>query len=108
MKNRATNALLEMGMPADIKGFRYIIEIMELYKDENVRHGKMMELYKKIADNHDTTPSKVERAIRHAFETVLNRGRLNIVQKYITFDNTTNGNLLAIFYIRLSQEGEAE
>lgn len=46
--------------------------------------------------------------MRHAFETVLSNGDPEIVKKYLTYQNTTNGNLLAVFYIRLLQEGEKE
>ena len=40
MKNRATNALIEMWVPANIKGFRYIVDAMCLFEDEEYRDGK--------------------------------------------------------------------
>ena len=107
MKNKAVNALIEMGMPADIKGFHYIAEAMELMETENTPRywGWMTELYQKISEIHDDTPSRVERAIRHAFSIVLTSGYLGAVEKYLTMQKTTNGNLLATFFLRLSQEG---
>lgn len=104
MKNKTINALIEMGMPADIKGFTYIIDAMCLFEDRVWRKSKLMALYQKIGELNETTPLKVERAMRHAFSVVLLKGNLKTVQKYLTFDNTSNGNLLHILYLRLEQE----
>ncbi len=70
MRNKAINALIEMGMPANIKGFQYIADAMELFEDETWRNGKQATLYSWIAKLHNTTASKVERAMRHAFGIV--------------------------------------
>lgn len=108
MKNKAVNALIEMGMPANIKGFQYIAEAMELIGTE-VRWrpgtGNVTRLYQKLAEIYGDTPSRVERAIRHAFSIVLTSGYLEAVEKYLTMQKTTNGNLLTVFFLRLSQEG---
>ena len=104
MKNRATNALIEMGMPADIKGFQYIVDAMELFVNKENRTGKTTTLYADIAKMHNTTASRVERTIRHAFGVVLTKGNLESVEKYLTLQNTTNGNLIHVFYLRLTQE----
>lgn len=104
MKNKAINTLIEMGMPADIKGFQYIVDAMRLFEDEKYRTGKITALYFEIAQMNNTTISRVERAIRHAFEVVMTKGDLVQVKKYLTLQNTTNGNLLHVFYLRLSQE----
>lgn len=107
MKNKAMNALLEMGMPANIKGFQYIAEAMELMEMEKTRYwGWMTALYWKLSEMHDDTPSRVERAIRHAFSIVLTKGCLEAVEKYLTMQNTTNGNLLSVFFLKLSQVGK--
>lgn len=107
MRNKVINALIEMGMPASIKGFDYIIEAMCLFdKDDEWRTGKTTTLYWKIGQICKSTPSRVERAMRHAFQTVLTTGNLETVNKYLTFQNMTNSNLLAVLYFRLSQEGE--
>ena len=34
MRSKAINVLIEMGVPADIKGFQYIVDAMELFADE--------------------------------------------------------------------------
>lgn len=84
MKNKAINALLEMGMPADIKGFQYIVEAMGLFEADDIWREKTTFLYHKLSKMYDTTPSSVERAIRHAFSIVLKRGCLKAVEKYLT------------------------
>jgi hypothetical protein len=104
MKNKAVNALIEMGMPANIKGFGYIVDAMCLFDDEKWLRGKTTDLYREIGRKNNTTMSRVERAIRHAFGIVLLKGNLEIVEKYITMQNTTNGNLLHTLYLRLTQE----
>lgn len=104
MKNKAINALIEMGMPADIKGFYYIVDAMCLFENTSIRNEKTTSLYLRIGNMHETTTSRVERAIRHAFGIVLTKGNLEAVEKYLTMHNTTNGNLLHVLYLRLSQE----
>lgn len=104
MRRKTIDALIEMGMPADIKGFHYIVDVMELFEDVEMRLGKTMVIYNEIAKKNKTTASKVERAIRHAFGTVISRGNSENVEKYLTLQNTTNGNLLHILYLRLTQE----
>lgn len=108
MKNKAINTLLEMGMPADIKGFHYIVDAICLFEHEGWRCVKTTTLYQKIAEINNETASSVERAIRHAFSVVITKGRLETVEKYLSFHNTTNGNLLRVFYLRLKQEEEQE
>lgn len=108
MKNRAINALIEMGMPADLKGFRYIVDAMCLLESTEWRYGKITALYAKLAKMNDTTPSRTERAIRHAFSLIIEKGMLKTVEKYLTLQNTSNGNLLHVFYLRLKQEEEKE
>ena len=105
MKNKAMNALLEMGMPANFKGFRYIAEAMELFEADEIWSMKISMLCYKLSTMYNTTPSAVERSIRHAFSVVLTKGYLEVVEKYLTVQNTTNGNLLTVFFLRLSQEG---
>lgn len=100
MKNKAINALIKMGMPAEIKGFRYIVDAMCLFNpDYNVTT-----IYSVVAQKNNTTPSRVERAIRHAFGAVLTDGAPEYVDAYLTRNHTTNGNLLHVLYLRLTQE----
>ena len=104
MRRKTIDALIEMGMPADIKGFHYIVDAMEMFTNEEIWLGKTTVLYHEVGKKNNTTASRVERAIRHAFGSVLERGNLENVAKYLTFQNTTNGNLLNVLYLRLTQE----
>ena len=106
MRNRVINALIEMGMPADIKGFDLIVDAMEMFQDEETRNGKTTVLYGMLAKKNNSTASRVERAIRHAFSVVLTKGDLKAVEKYLSLQRTANGNLLHVLYIRLAQEVE--
>lgn len=68
----------EIGIPAHIKGYRYLREaIVMMVEREGLLGGITKELYPTIARNHQTTPSRVERAIRHAIEVAWNRGNID-------------------------------
>lgn len=106
MRNRAINALIEMGMPADLKGFEYIVDMMVLYQDEEERYAGIVKNYCTIAEKRNSTAPKIERAIRYAFEVVLIKGNLEAVKKYLSFVHTTNSSQLHLLYIRLKQQEE--
>lgn len=71
------------------------------------------QLYPSIARNFETSPSKVERAIRHAIEVAWNRGRienLNTIFGYNIYtknDKPTNGEFIALIADRLMLEESA-
>ena len=76
-----TNILHELGVPSHIKGYSYIREgILEVFFNPSVVGGITKELYPKIADEYNTTVSRVERAIRHAIEVSWNRGNWDLMQ----------------------------
>lgn len=76
-----------LGVPAHIKGYDYIREAIALViKDRRVIGNITTELYPTIAEKFGTTPSCVERAIRHAIEVVFERGDLDILLE--EFGNT--------------------
>lgn len=106
IKERAVNALIEMGLPANIKGFKFIVSAMELFADETYDSTKTIDLYKKIAEIYGDKYTRVERAIRHAFAVLIQKGDYDAVNKYLTFQNTKNSNLLAVLYLRILQEGD--
>ena len=64
-----TNVIHEVGVPAHIKGYQYLREaIMMVVNDIDVINQITKNLYPQIAIKFNTTPSRVERAIRHAIE----------------------------------------
>ena len=76
-----TNIIHEVGVPAHIKGYQYLREaIMMVIKDTDVINQITKQLYPEIADKYHTTPSRVERAIRHAIEVAWGRGEQSAVE----------------------------
>ena len=78
--------LIEIGVPASLKGYRYIITaIEEVVMDEAVLEGVTKVLYPEVAKKHNSTPQRVEKAIRHAIEVAWSRNgdsRLKKAFKY--------------------------
>lgn len=76
-----TNIIHEVGVPAHIKGYQYLREaIMMVVNDIDVINQITKSLYPKIAFKYNTTPSRVERAIRHAIEVAWGRGQQEAVE----------------------------
>ena len=91
MRDKTIDVLLQMGVPASIKGFTYICDAIELFDtDPYYPDGKICSLYFEIARLHETTVSRVERAIRHAFEVALTKGERD------TYSGTLRSHLLAV------------
>ncbi len=105
MQNDVVDVLLSIGVPAGVKGFNYIYDAMVIFdEDAYYRGGKICALYEEIAKRRETTASRVERAIRHAFEAAINKGNPEMVEHYLDTVNTQNCNLLRTLYLRLRQE----
>lgn len=104
MKQHTVNILLSIGIPASVKGFTYICDAMELFDtDPYYTNGKICALYHEIAVHRNTSASCVERAIRHAFEIALKKGRPDLLEQYLDLTNTQNSNLLHTLYLRCRQ-----
>ena len=72
-----TNMIHEIGVPAHIKGYQYLREaIIMSVEDTSVLSSITKILYPTIAKSFSTTPSRVERAIRHATEVAWSRGKM--------------------------------
>lgn len=105
--NRAKieDVLLQMGVPAGIKGFNYIADAIEIFDDRGTNISITKELYPLIAEKNNTTSSRTERAIRHALERVRSyRGNPEVINHYIGMDNCENSSSLKTLYIRIKQE----
>ena len=77
LERDVTDMIHEIGVPAHIKGYQYLREaIMMSVNDIEMLSSITKVLYPTIAERYDTTPSRVERAIRHAIEVAWNRGRM--------------------------------
>ncbi len=89
LKKDVTDLLHEMGVPAHIKGYQYLREaILMSVGEPGILDSITKLLYPDIAKQYQTTPSRVERAIRHAIEVAWNRGRTETL--YSVFGYTVN------------------
>ena len=85
-----TQMLHEIGIPAHIKGYQYLRDaIIMSVRDTEMLSSVTKILYPTIAKTHKTTPSRVERAIRHAIEVAWGRGELDTLNSL--FGYTVNG-----------------
>ena len=82
LETDVTNMIHEIGVPAHIKGYQYLRDaIMMAVEDMNMLNSITKILYPTIAKNHKTTPSRVERAIRHAIEVAWSRGKMDTIDE---------------------------
>lgn len=82
LDRKITDIIHEVGVPAHIKGYIYIREaITMVYEDIELLGAITKILYPDIAKKYKTTPSRVERAIRHAIEVAWNRGNIESLSK---------------------------
>ena len=106
-----TNVIHEVGVPAHIKGYQYLREaIMMVIKDIDVLNQITKSLYPQIAQRFDTTPSRVERAIRHAIEVAWGRGEQDKVENIFGYTvsaskgKPTNSEFIAMIADKLRLE----
>ena len=103
-----TGIIHEIGVPAHIKGYQYLREaIIIAVGDMDVINAITKVLYPQVAKTFQTTPSRVERAIRHAIEVAWDRGDLDTLQRFFgyTVSNTkgkpTNSEFIALIADKL-------
>lgn len=90
LESDVTNVIHEIGVPAHIKGYHYLRDaIMMSVNDTEMLNSITKQLYPTIAKRHKTTPSRVERAIRHAIEVAWSRGKMDTIDAL--FGYTVNG-----------------
>lgn len=106
-----TNVIHEVGVPAHIKGYQYLREaIMMVVNDIDVINQITKQLYPEIADKYKTTPSRVERAIRHAIEVAWGRGQTETVESIFGYTvsaskgKPTNSEFIAMIADKLRLE----
>jgi len=108
IESLVTGIIHEIGVPAHIKGYQYLREaIIIAVNDMDVINAITKVLYPQVAKTFQTTPSRVERAIRHAIEVAWDRGDLDTLQRFFgyTVSNTkgkpTNSEFIALIADRL-------
>ena len=86
-----THTLLDCGIPASLAGHLYVREAILLdYHNAAYRRAVYKALYPDVAAYFHTTPSRVERSIRHAIEVGWSRGNIEVLEEY--FGHSTNPN----------------
>lgn len=103
LEEKVSKIFINVGIPPHIKGYAFLREgVMMAVENPSVINNITKQLYPMIGERYNTTPSKVERAIRHAIEVAWNRGRIdninNIlgVRAYVGADKPTNGEFIAL------------
>lgn len=106
-----TNIIHEIGVPAHIKGYQYLREaIMLVVNDIDIINQITKQLYPEIAVKYSTTPSRVERAIRHAIEVAWGRGEQSTVESIFGYTvsaakgKPTNSEFIAMIADKLRLE----
>ena len=91
LESDVTNIIHELGVPAHIKGYQYLRDgIIMTVKDMEMMNSITKILYPTIAKKHQTTPSRVERAIRHAIEVAWSRGKMDTLDELFGY-TVSNG-----------------
>lgn len=106
-----TNIIHGVGVPAHIKGYQYLREaIMMVVNDIEVINQITKSLYPQIAQKFGTTPSRVERAIRHAIEVAWGRGEMDLMENIFGYTvsaakgKPTNSEFIAMIADKLRLE----
>jgi two-component system, response regulator, stage 0 sporulation protein A len=111
LEMEVTNVMHEIGVPAHIKGYQYLRDaILMVIKDIDVINSITKQLYPSIAKEYNTTPSRVERAIRHAIEVAWNRGQVDAIDSLFGYTvnlgkgKPTNSEFIAMIADKLRLE----
>lgn len=79
-EQKVSELITQLGIPASIKGYRYLISsILLAIEDFNIIDSITKELYPAVAKIYKTTSSRVERGIRHAIEVAWSRGNVDVL-----------------------------
>ncbi len=111
LEGDVTNVIHEVGVPAHIKGYQFLRDaiIMEI-NDMDILNSITKGLYPTIARKNNTTPSRVERAIRHAIEVAWTRGKMDTIDELFgyTINNgkgkPTNSEFIALIADKIRLE----
>ena len=105
---KVTEVIHEIGVPAHIKGYQYLREaIMMTIDNMDIINSITKQLYPTVAKTYNTTPSRVERAIRHAIEVAWDRGDTDVLNSFFGYTisggkgKPTNSEFIAMIADRL-------
>lgn len=111
LEERVSNIFISVGIPAHIKGYQFLRDAVKLAVDEpDIINGITKRLYPTVAEKHNTSASKVERAIRHAIEVAWSRGKIENINQifgiriYNANEKPTNGEFIALVADKMLME----
>lgn len=111
LDEKISNIFISIGIPPHIKGYSYLREGIKMaIETPSIINNVTKQLYPSVAQKFDTSPSKVERAIRHAIEVAWNKGRVEAinaifgVRVYIGSERPTNSEFIALVADKLILE----
>lgn len=111
LDTKITTILKRIGIPANLMGYTYVKTAISMCLNEpSLVKSVTKTLYPDIAKHYHTTPSRVERAIRHAIEVAFNRGDIDFINEIFSFTissssgKPTNSGFIAMIadYIKLN------
>ncbi len=86
LEENITSYIQQLGVPAHIKGYQFIrTAIAMVINDEDNINFITKVLYPSVAKKYNTTPSRVERAIRHAIEVAWDRGNPEVLNEFFGY-----------------------
>ena len=111
IEEKISEIFISIGIPPHIKGYAYLREGIKMtIENPSVINAVTKVLYPSIAKKFQTTPSKVERAIRHAIEVAWNRERIDAINAifgariYLGTIKPTNSEFIALVADKLILE----
>lgn len=114
LDERIANLFISVGIPAHIKGYQFLREAIKMtIETPEIINSITKKLYPSIAQLYQTSPSKVERAIRHAIEVAWSRGKIENINNifgikiYAPNEKPTNGEFIALIADKLMLESAA-
>jgi two-component system, response regulator, stage 0 sporulation protein A len=111
LESAITQIIHEIGVPAHIKGYHYLREAIGIvFNDVEILGSITKTLYPRIAERFKTTPSRVERAIRHSIEVAWGRGNVEAIRAVFGYTvsasktKPTNSEFIAMIADKLRME----
>ncbi len=108
LEETVTGILHQIGVPAHIRGYHFLrTSIMMSIKQPEIINAVTKQLYPAVAEKYGTTPSRVERAVRHAIEVAWDRGDVDVLNSYFGYTihngrgKPTNSEFIAMISDRL-------
>ena len=80
--NSIQQMVRELGIPSHLRGYEYLTDAIDIVrKDATALENVNESLYPRIAEKFETTPLRVERAIRHSIEIACCRGNSTLSEE---------------------------